>query len=296
MLRFENPKIARLYKDVPPDQVGRLHQFRADHPYQHAIIDRVDWSYIVAGQGDATLLVLPGALGAAELGWQTISRLADRPAAGGYRVIAPCYPPSIATLVALVDGIAQIMQKEGVGTASVMGGSFGGFIAQVFVRRHPGRVEKLIISHAGLPNPARGQKIRRALRWLPLLPMGALRAIARKRLSQFLPQENGRMAFIRAHVLEHMNVHLTKEGFLNTFRCMLDLDLHCTFAPQDLADWPGEVLLIMADDDPTTPEAVREALKALYPQAQVHEFCGTGHLSSILRQEEYLSVIGTFLG
>ena len=68
------------------------------------------------------------------------------------------------------------------------------------------------------------------------------------------------------------------------------------FASHDLADWPGAVLLIMADDDPGTPEPVREAMQALYPQADVHMFSGTGHAASLLKRDEYLTAIEQFFG
>jgi pimeloyl-ACP methyl ester carboxylesterase len=55
------------------------------------------------------------------------------------------------------------------------------------------------------------------------------------------------------------------------------------------------VLLIMADDDPATPEPVREEMKRLHPKAQVHLFSGTGHATAVLRQDEYLATIEAFI-
>lgn len=295
VLRFENRKIAKLYKDVPVEQVERLHQFRADHPYQHTVISGVRWQYVDAGKGSTTLLMLPGALATAESNWQTIAHFADRQDPGRYRVISPSYPPSITTMAELVDGVAGVLDKAGVSKADVLGGSAGGFVAQVFVRRHPDKTEKLLISHAGTPKPERGRKIARALRWLPLLPMGVLRALVKKRLTGLLPKGRPETAFIHAYVLETVNLRLTKRWFLSILRRGADFDLHYTFTPQDLGHWPGEILLIMADDDPTTPEPMRNAMKALYPQAKVHMFHGTGHAAAILRQEEHLSVIEAFV-
>jgi len=40
----------------------------------------------------------------------------------------------------------------------------------------------------------------------------------------------------------------------------------------------------------------REALKALYPQARVHTFHGSGHVASIAKLDEYVAVIRDFLG
>ena len=295
-LRFDNPKIEKLYKDVPVEQVARLHRFRADYPHQRTTINGVEWEYLDTGRGSRVLLILPGALGTAESGWQTIAHFAGLDGGARYRVISPCYLPTITTMAALVDGIAELLDRIGVSKAHVMGGSAGGFLAQVFVRRHPGKTDKLVVAHAGTPKPERGKKIAGALWWLRLLPMGLLRLIVRKRLGGLLPQGAAEMAFVRAYLLEAVNFQLTKGSFINICRRGADFDLNYTFAPDDLADWPGEVLLIMADDDPSTPEPVRQAMQALYPQAKVHMFHGTGHAAAILKQEEYLSVIETFIG
>jgi pimeloyl-ACP methyl ester carboxylesterase len=67
------------------------------------------------------------------------------------------------------------------------------------------------------------------------------------------------------------------------------------YTPQDLSGWPGKVLLVLADDDPGTPEPVRAALSALYPEARLHLFHGTGHVTSVLERDEYQAVIDTFL-
>ena len=75
---------------------------------------------------------------------------------------------------------------------------------------------------------------------------------------------------------------------------MADFDLQYAFTPEDLRDWPGAILLIMADDDPATPPPVRAEMQRLYPRARIHLFAGTGHAASVLRREEYLGLIRSF--
>jgi hypothetical protein len=87
---------------------------------------------------------------------------------------------------------------------------------------------------------------------------------------------------LSAHVKEVVGYQLTKAGLIDGYRRLVDFDTHHVFTSHDLADWPGAVLLIMADDDPGTPEPVRAAMRALYLQAGVHMFSGTGHAASVL--------------
>jgi lipase len=294
-LKFDSPKVARLYKDVPTEQVERLHQFRADHPYRRVTINGAAWEYIDAGHADRTVLILTGALGTAESSWQTIVHFADRLGGPAYRAIAPSYPYTITKMGDLADGLAGLLDACGVEKADVVGGSAGGYVAQVFVRRHPDRTGRLVVSHAGVPKPERGEKIRKALLWFPLMPMGVLRAIIKKRLVGLLPEDHPEMAFIYAYLQESIRYQLTKKGLIATMRRGADFDLHFTFEPGDLVDWLGEVLLIMADNDPSTPGPIRDAMTGLYPRARVHLFHGTKHAAPILKREEYLGVLDSFL-
>ena len=125
------PEIASLYAQVP---AHRLQEFQASHrtfPYKDMTHDGVRWPYLTGGLGDPPLLLLSGALAIPDISWTTIVNFAAR-----RRVIVPAYPP-VMTMDALVDGIAAVLRHEGVDQAHVMGGSYGGFVAQVFVRHHP---------------------------------------------------------------------------------------------------------------------------------------------------------------
>jgi pimeloyl-ACP methyl ester carboxylesterase len=75
----------------------------------------------------------------------------------------------------------------------------------------------------------------------------------------------------------------------------VDCRLNYVFTPHDLQDWPGRILLLDADDDPGVRPPMRAALRALYPQAQVHTFHGAGHAPFLSLPDEYFAVVGSFL-
>lgn len=114
-----------------------------------------------------------GALAIPDISWFTIVKFAAR-----RRVIVPAHP-SVATMDALVDGITAILQREGVEQAHVMGGSYGGFVAQVFVRRHPQLTRSLVLSHTLPPYPEIWQRGWPACCAGPLRCKGACRHIHR---------------------------------------------------------------------------------------------------------------------
>jgi len=223
-----------------------------------------------------------------DISWLTIAHFAKT-----YRVIAPAYP-AVKTMDALVDGIAAILDKEGIEHAHVLGGSYGGFVAQVFVRRHPGLTRSLVLSHTFPPDPVNVRTIKRMAGWMQLLPEGALRRLMGKRFSSLMPAKTAETSLFHAMFDELLYHRLTKADILSTLWRTVD---YCAqeYSPQDLAGWSGKVLLVMTDDDPSTPEPVRAAMSALYPGARLHLFHGTGHSTSLLKEEEYQALIGEFL-
>lgn len=280
-------RLAKIYKDVPAAEWEDFQRFREENPPRTAQIAGQTWTWLGGGTAERALLFLPGAQGTAESVSLNIAHFAPR-----FRWIAMTYPP-VPAMAELADGIAAILDREGIDKVAVIGGSYGGFVAQVFVRRHPDRVERLILSHTGPPNPARGQFIAKSLRWLPRLPMFLLRLQYRKVMMGLLPKRP-ELALIRAYLEEIIALHLTRAGMINGYRRVVDYDQQ-HFAPGDLDHWSGRLLLLLGDNDPATPAPVRERMKALYPTAQVRIFEGAGHATGILRREEYLAVMEEFL-
>jgi pimeloyl-ACP methyl ester carboxylesterase len=288
---FATPEIARLYADVPANMVARLLEFRARYACKYLDTGGVKWRYIDTGTGDQVILALSGAACIAEVSWLTIDRLGQQ-----YRVIAPDYP-AIDTNIELGDGLARILDQEGIRQAHVMGGSAGGLVAQFFVRRHPDRTSSLILSHTLLPDRATSRYVARILFWLRLMPPAVLRAFFRRTMSTLMPKETTpEILLFKAQFSEIVNYHLTKAQIISLMKRTVDLAENTTFAPDDLKDWTGRILLIMSEDDPASPEPVRRTMTTMYPQAEVRLFSGGGHATSILKQEEYIEAIEQFIG
>ena len=77
------------------------------------------------------LLLLPGAVGDADA-YFTLEPLLS----STHTLIAIAYPP-LASLTALLDGLRYILDREHLDSTDIVGGSFGGLIAQAFLRRVP---------------------------------------------------------------------------------------------------------------------------------------------------------------
>ena len=289
MTSANDQHVAKLYREVPAEQRDMLQRFRADHPLKKLTHGEIEWQYVDTERGESVVLLLTGALGVAESGWDTILRFEPK-----VRVISPDYP-AVPTMAQLIDGIVMILDRERVDQVNLVGGSYGGFVAQVFVRRHANKVKSLVISHAGVPDTQRGAKVSKALRWLPWLPMTLLRLMFERSLSGLLPEDGPETQLHKAFFKDIIRHQLTKDRLISSYRRIVDFDCNTVFRDDDLRDWDGPVLLVMADDDPGTPEPVRNALKTLYPLASVKMFSGTGHAAPLLKSDEYHATIEAFI-
>jgi len=259
-----------------------LAKFRAAHPARRLAHRGTDWRYYTAGQSGEAVLLLGGALGFAEFAFQQIHLLEAH-----FRVLAPDYP-AVPSLAEFADGLLALLDAEQIRTAHVVGGSFGGLLAQVLVRRAPKRVASLVLSHTGAPDGRR----RRAAQVVALLPAPLLRAALKARLGRTLAAAD---PFWRQY-FEGAVGRLSRADILSRIRLQAAFSAEAGYCPEDLTAWPGRILVIEAADDPLLPPAAQQRLRALYPLAHVHQFQGTGHAAALLRPEEYAAVLTHFFG
>jgi pimeloyl-ACP methyl ester carboxylesterase len=282
----------RYYRKVAPEQVRQLLRFRDEHPLRLVVIEGVEWEYLTAGDAAGLpLLLLPGALSTAESAWRTISQLEGN----HYRLVVPSYPPAVSSMIGLADGVSELLHQEGIQSTIVVGGSYGGMLAQVLTHRHPELVSRLILSHTYPPVARRARSVEPALRLFRALPMFMVKSMLRRRMIGILPSNpSPELQLIAAQVRETVDKKLNRQAALSTYLRMMDFDRQA-FTPQDLAGWPGKTLIMLAEDDPTTPEDLRNDLIALYPGATVHMFKNSGHATSILESGAYIKVMEEFL-
>jgi pimeloyl-ACP methyl ester carboxylesterase len=287
---FSNPKIKKLYADVPAEELGKFRAFCKTYPYRSITHDGKEWPYLASAGGGVPLLILSGALTHPDISWQSIAHFGET-----HRIVVPAYP-AVGTMDELCDGIAAVLRHEGVDRADVMGGSYGGFVGQVFVRRHPGLTRSLVLSHTVAPDPTGIDSTRRMLKALSLFPTFALRWTLGRMLGKLMPADSSSPAMLLMLAMFHevMGHHLAKADFLGIMDRTLDF-YDRVWTAEDLAGWPGNILLVLADDDPASPERVRNALQTLYPRAERKLFHGTGHTTAVSDRDGYQSVMDEFL-
>jgi pimeloyl-ACP methyl ester carboxylesterase len=257
-------------------------------------VDGVEWEYISCGRGEQALLVLPGGLSVGESAFHLITAFENE-----YRIIAPSYALSL-TMTGLCDGIAHILETEGVNQAHVLGGSYGGLVAQYFVRKYPDKTRSLILSHTVVMTPIFEKPLQIADKLSRVLPRSLFVPLLKLRLNKIFlstlrDAKHQEFEFWRAYLNEAVASNRLREFAFHQSRVLLDLARRPLFSPEDLEAWRGGILIIDSDNDPAISAKDRELLRNTYPDAQTHTFQATGHVSLILKREEVFSIIGSFL-
>ena len=265
----------------------QLTDFRRTHPPRTIEVDGKSWRYICAGSGDKSLLMMPGALGSAELGFQLIDWWAPR-----MKIVTPYYIAgrSIAETQTVLE---RILDAEGIDKISVLGSSFGGTLAQSWTRAHAERTERMVLSHTIAPDPRYKRHMALMTLFMRMLPLRAGKAMMRRKVDKILPEEFEARDFWNDFFIE-LTDELTKSYLVNILRCMGEF-IGSEPTTDDLGGWQGETLILESDNDTSVKEEERAAVRALYPRARVHTFRGSGHASAIVDAHRYAEIVAEFL-
>jgi len=245
-----------------------------------------DWSLLEEGpRGAPAVLLLPGALGRAETSFEYVAALRI-----DFHVLAPSYPRrAVPNMDDLADGAAALLDSSGVGRAHVVGGSFGGLVAQALAVRHPARVASLLLSDTWGPTPARAPLLRSASGLLRVSPERGVRAVLRagvRRYLRDLPPEP--RCFWSAHFAE-MLASLTRAEAAGRASAWADFDARYAALPAPAC----ETLVLRAESDHTlSPTPLLRRL----PYAQLHTVRSPlGHAASVGDAPAYIGPIRSFL-
>ena len=277
----------------PPSTLdAQLAGFRASHRYRTLDVDGVRWRYLAGGSGGQTVLLPSGGTRLPDMYLLLIEAL-ER----DFRVLAPAYPAG-AGLAGLADGLAAILDAEGVRQAEVLGSSFGGFVAQTFARRHPERVRRLVLANTGGPAAAPLPLLPLLRRVLAVLPENAVRSLTGWTWRRwFVPTLQADATFWNKLLTDILS-RLGKADLLSALREMDDfahLPAPGTPVAPALTALTAPVLLIESERDEAFSPRARAALRALYPAAEVRLFAGDGHGVMATRTAEYTDTVREFL-
>ena len=212
-------------------------------------------------------------------GFQTIAF--DPPGIG--RSQRPPYPLSMWSLAEM--GTA-VLDEFGIGSAHVLGASFGGAVAQQMAFSHASRVRRLVLvstSFGGFAMPGNLTAL-----WHFIHP----RSYHPERLERVAGAMFGGRLRAEPEIVRSMHIRRPTDTLAALYR-MAGL-IGWTSLP-----WMWTIgqptLVIAGDDDPVTPLVNHRVIAALIPKARLHTVAGGGHLVLLDSAAQVGPVITGFL-
>lgn len=260
------PQYERFLRDVP----SGTHQ-----------IGGVSWRWYDAGSGSRALVILPGAVGGADLFFVLFDELRTR-----IRVIGLDLP-YVEDAPAALDQMHALLASRGVEQAIFLGASYSGLFVQAYAQRHPHGTAALILSHTGALDPSRAARVRVTADRARKIPFAILRGLLRLVVRMLLRGVNERRFWTAKY--DAVLATLTRDALVSRYV------LEASIEEVNGQPWTGAVLIIHSDNDAVAKPAEQERLRSRYPDAQWHMFPGTGHSSYSRDPIAYAAAVGKFI-
>lgn len=258
-------------------------RFAALFAEERVLVDGREWGVVTAGDDGPALVLLPGTLGRADIFWQQIEALSNR-----VRILALSYPADGGVVEWAAD-ITALMDRAGMASATVLGSSLGGFVAQYFAAVSADRVDTLI-----------GANTLTSVAPLADIPPYKLDLDAE-------PVENLRQGFtagLEASAAANPAIRPLVDLLLGEvngripeaeMRARLKALKHGPeLPPISLSN--EKIAVIEAADDPLIPQPMRDMVQSRLKPGKVFHFKSGGHFPYVVRPQAYTAILEERLG
>ena len=256
--------------------------FSAEHPEQRVILNGRDWGVLDVGKGPV-LMLIPGTLGRGDVFWNQIAALKDR-----LRIVAVSYP-SKGGVEEWADDMVQLLDKLNIPSATILGSSLGGYLAQFIAGTHPTRISRLIAANTLHSAKGIDQMPPYALD-LEASPIDTLRAGFGKGLGGWAKAHPDQAELVELLLQEAGGRILESE-----LRARLSALKFGPELPAPAID-AAKIVTIEVDDDPLIPPQMREAVRARLSPSVAYKFTDGGHFPYLARPADYTSLLEQVMG
>ena len=256
--------------------------FRRTVPERRGTFAGLQWRWFEQGTGADALVLLPGAVGGADIFFVVFNRVA-----ADTRVLAVDLPDTADGGAALA-GFDALLDSRGVQRATLLGASFSGLFVQVFARRFPARTRALLLSHTGLADPGRASRERRSAAIAARIPAALMRGMLRLVVTLLLRRTPEKRLWRRLYAAALDS--LTKESMIAQYLLAASLE-----EAAGAGVWTGPVLIIHSSDDVVAKPSEQARLREAFPRAEWREFPGAGHSAYSMTPTEYAETVAAFV-
>ena len=274
----------------------KIKSFAAAHPTESMEVDGARFDYVLSGKEcRKTLVLLNGGMNTLGMWMDYVDGLSE-----DYRVLLFDYPQKLRTNQELVTGMHAFFSKLGIEKPIFIGASDGGMVAQIYVQKYPGETGGLVLISTGGMDENTLKELKRKYRLAPIM-LWYMKHCNYEKLKPKLIKAG--MGHIRNESREE--IAYAQDMFETIFKdykqekdvhisgLLADLMNQTPVTAENFAALKGRILLILPDKDFFSGK-MQEELIRLMNDPQITYVSG-GHLSTVLKAEDYIRAIRDFL-
>lgn len=192
----------------------------------------------------------------------------------------------------IADDVAGLLDELKIGSANMLGISFGGFVAQDFALRYPARVLRLILAGTSFGGPnhvAPSIEVLTAFTSTEGLNSSErIRRYLTMAFSHEFVETNG--ADVERFCRFRETNEVSPEAYSGQLHSAMNFDVESR-----LAEIKAETLVISGDRDTVVPTENSRNLAAAIPGSRLEIIKGTGHMAFVEKAGEFNRIVSEFL-
>ena len=274
----------------------KIKTFEAAHPCRTMTVDGAVFRYVLEGkESGKTLVLLNGGMNTLGMWMDYVGELS-----GDCRVLLFDYPQELRTNQELVTGMHAFFGKLGIESPVFVGASDGGMVAQIYVQKYPGETGGLVLISTGGMDENTLKSLKKKYRLAPLMlwymkhcNYEKLKPTLIKTGMSHIRNESSEEIAYAQDMFETIFKDYKQEKDVHISSLLADLMNQTPVTADDFAELKGHILLILPDQDFFSGK-MQEDLIRLMHEPKIAYVSG-GHLSTVLKTEDYIRTIREFV-
>jgi len=273
-----------------------LKAFAASHKYEDVMVDGAKFHYVLNGRKDSqTLVMLNGGMNTLEMWMNYVDAFSE-----DYQVLLFDYPQELRTNQELVTGMHAFFRKIGVEKPIFVGASDGGMVAQIYIQKYPGEAGGMVLVSTGGMDAETLKTLKKKYFFAPVMLWYMKHCnyeklkpkLIKAGMSHIRNESKEEIAYAQ-DMFEIIFKDYTKEKDVHISGLLADLMNQTPVTAENFQQLKGKILLILPDQDFFSGKMQEDLIRLMHDPKIT--YVSGGHLSTILKSEDYVRTIRDFL-
>ncbi|CCY32906.1 putative uncharacterized protein [Ruminococcus sp. CAG:60] len=273
-----------------------LKAFAASHKYEDVMVDGAKFHYVLNGRKDSqTLVMLNGGMNTLEMWMNYVDAFSE-----DYQVLLFDYPQELRTNQELVTGMHAFFRKIGVEKPIFVGASDGGMVAQIYIQKYPGEAGGMVLVSTGGMDAETLKTLKKKYFFAPVMLWYMKHCnyeklkpkLIKAGMSHIRNESKEEIAYAQ-DMFETIFKDYTKEKDVHISGLLADLMNQTPVTAENFQQLKGKILLILPDQDFFSGQMQEDLIRLMHDPKIT--YVSGGHLSTILKSEDYVRTIRDFL-